>query len=127
MEIKAKSTKLDDLRAYLVDERQRLIVDIEKKEVSGRENIGYGNHMADDATEVFEQAKLLALRSGLEKRLIQVEDALRKMESGAYGLCEVCGVSIDPARLKAIPSASLCFSCQVHIEERKGSTWRRSK
>jgi len=127
MKIKAKSTKRYDLRVYLLEERQRLIVDICKKKISGRESAGYGNHIADDATEVFEQTKFLALRRGLEKRLTQVEEALRKMEDGAYGLCEMCEAPIDPARLKAIPSAGLCFTCQVHAEVRKGSSWHKRR
>ena len=125
MKIKAKSTKRDDLKTYLLEEQQRLLVDISKKEISGRERAGYGNHIADDATEVFEQTKLLALRRGLEKRLQRVEDALRKMEAGAYGPCEICGVPIDPARLKVIPSACLCLACQTHAEVRKGINWRK--
>ena len=127
MKIKAKSTKRDDLKTYLIEEQQRLIVDISKKNISGRERAGYGNHIADDATEVFEQTKLLALRRGLEKRLTRVEAALRKMEVGAYGLCEICGVPIDPARLKVIPSACLCLSCQTHAEVRKGNNWRKRR
>ena len=127
MKIKAKSTKRDDLKTYLIEEQQRLIADISKKEISGRERAGYGNHIADDATEVFEQTKLLALRSGLEKRLVRVKDALRKMEGGAYGQCETCGVPIDPARLRVIPSACLCLSCQTHAEARKGNNWRKSR
>lgn len=127
MEIKAKSTKRSDLQAYLLDERKRLTAEIECKVISAREQAGYGNHIADDATEVFEQTKRLALRRGLERRLAQVEDAIRKMENGAYGLCEICGTAIDPARLKAIPSAGLCFSCKVHREGRKGSNWHKSR
>ena len=127
MEIKAKSAKPDDLRAYLLDERVRLKTGMEREDISGREQAGYGNHIADDATEVFEQTKQLALWRGLEKHLSEVQDALRKLDNGTYGDCEACGRSIDPARLKAIPSAGLCFSCQVHAEERKGTSWRRTR
>ncbi len=127
MEIKAKSTKLDDLKAYLINEQQRLLEEIESKNIVGREQAGYGNHIADDATEVFEQTKHLALRRGLERRLAEVNRALGKIESGVYGTCEVCEAPIDPARLKAIPSASLCFSCQVHAEERKGTGWHKNR
>ena len=127
MKIKANSARPQDLRAYLVEEQQRLTMEIQSKDVRGREQAGYGNHIADDATEVFEQTKHLALRRGLEVRLSQVEDALRKMEDGGYGLCEVCGKAIDPARLKALPSACLCYACQVHSEERKGSSWRKTR
>jgi len=127
MKIKAKSTKRDDLKTYLIEEQQHLIADIGRKRISGRERAGYGNHIADDATEVFEQTKFLALRRGLEKRLTRVEDALRKMEVGAYGPCEICGEPIDPARLKVIPSACLCLSCQTHAEARKGNNWRKRR
>jgi len=125
MKIKAKSAKRDDLKTYLIEEQQRLIEDISKKEISGRVRAGYGNHIADDATEVFEQTKFLALRRGLEKRLAEVDEALHKMEVGAYGLCEICGAPIDPARLKVIPSACLCLSCQTHAETKRGNNWHK--
>ena len=42
-----------------------------------------------------------------------VEHALRKFEEGTYGLCDSCGQPIDPARLEALPQASLCLSCKA--------------
>jgi len=77
---------------------------------------GYGNHMADDATEAFEQAKGLALLERLRRALKDTEDALSKYETGTYGLCERCGQEIDWARLEAIPSARYCLVCQQHQE-----------
>lgn len=41
-----------------------------------------------------------------------IEDALRRVEQGAYGFCEECGEEIAPARLHAIPTAVLCVDCQ---------------
>jgi len=77
-----------------------------------RENLGYGNHMADDATEAFEQAKVLALRRNLEDMLAEVNDALDRLERGTYGICESCAKPIDPERLKVLPYARLCMDCQ---------------
>ena len=49
--------------------------------------------------------------------LAEVEHALDKFEKGTYGLCESCGQFIDPARLEALPQASLCLSCKAHEEK----------
>jgi len=100
----------------LEDERARLEAAIAQAETEGGENLGYGNHMADDATEAFEQAKDLALRQNAEQMLIKVNDALERFEQGIYGICEACGHEIDPARLEALPYATLCLRCQRRIE-----------
>ena len=100
------------LRSFLESEQARLKTVIAQGELNGSENLGYGNHMADDASEAFEQAKDLALRQNAEKVLSQINDALERFEQGTYGLCERCGSEIDPARLKALPYVTLCLRCQ---------------
>jgi len=110
--------KQEKLKIRLEAEKERLLTELSQTNVVERENLGYGNHMADDATEAFEQAKDLALRQNLERLLEKVEDALERFEEGSYGLCEQCGKEIDPARLKALPYATLCLSCQQRRESR---------
>jgi DnaK suppressor protein len=79
-------------------------------------NVGLGNHMAEDATAAFDQAAAVSLRRGKERTLGQVDEALERMEAGTYGSCGRCGEEIDFARLKAIPQATLCMSCQKLAE-----------
>jgi DnaK suppressor protein len=110
------SSKKEKLRMRLEAERERLLTELSQTNVVDRKNLGYSTHMADDATEAFEQAKDLALRQNLERLLDQVEDALERFEAGTYGLCEQCEKEIDPARLKALPYATLCLSCQQRRE-----------
>lgn len=51
--------------------------------------------------------------SDLERRqLIRVEDALKSIDEGTYGTCEECGENIEDKRLKAVPWAQYCLSCQ---------------
>jgi DnaK suppressor protein len=100
------------LRSFLEDERARLEAVIAQMEAEGGENLGYGNHMADDASEAFEQAKDLALRKNAQQLLVQITDALERFDRGTYGICEQCGAEIDPARLKALPYVTLCLRCQ---------------
>jgi RNA polymerase-binding protein DksA len=88
---------------------------IAQLDAEGGANLGYGNHMADDASEAFEQAKELALHQNAKQVLAQVTDALNRFEQGTYGRCDRCGEEIDPARLKALPYATLCLHCQQRL------------
>lgn len=48
-----------------------------------------------------------------ERNLVEkIDFALRRIETGSYGLCTGCGTSIPLARLEAKPSVSLCIACQ---------------
>lgn len=112
---------LEEVRLNLEGERARLRQELDRWETVPHDNLGHGNHMADDATEVFEQARDLALRQSIERLLGQVEGALERFSKGAYGLCEKCGEAIDPARLEALPYATLCVRCQQHYELRRAT------
>ncbi len=101
-----------ELRQLLEDERKRLRTQLEHGELTINEHVGYGNHMADDATEAFEQARDFSVRARLEDTLLEVEHALSKFDAGAYGVCEGCGLDIDWARLEAKPEARLCIKCK---------------
>lgn len=96
---------LEALRADLLENVESL------KDTLALDGTGYTNHQADDATQAFDQAKDLAIRTSSEKRLQLVEDALAKFEAGTYGRCDNCGQEIDLARLEAIPYTPLCLAC----------------
>jgi RNA polymerase-binding protein DksA len=110
------ASKKENLKMRLEAEKERLLTELSQTNFVDRKNLGYSTHMADDATEAFEQTKDLALRQNLERLLDRVEDALARFEAGSYGLCEQCGREIDPARLKVLPYATLCLSCQQRRE-----------
>ena len=119
MEVKARSKSQADLRAFLETERERLAGEISRTDITtDEERAGYSNHMAENATVVFEQARNAALRRSEEHMLGDVEDALRRMDDGSYGTCAHCGQAIDLARLKAMPTAALCLRCQSLAEHR---------
>lgn len=107
--------KPEVLRSFLENEQARLEDVIAQMDAEGGKNLGYGNHMADDASEAFEQAKDLALRQNAEQLLVQVTDALERFEQGTYGSCRQCGSEIDPARLQALPYVTLCLHCQQRL------------
>ena len=68
----------------------------------------YDNHSADEATELFERGKDLALKEHLEKELEEISRALNAIEEGSYGRCKVCGRTIPIARLQVVPTTLYC-------------------
>jgi len=107
---------LDALRARLEADRIRLrneIAELAEQPAEYRQGgeSFYGDHLADDATDTFEEEKALALEAHLVGLLGKVEDALNRFENGTYGRCTECGQAIDPDRLEALPYATTCLTC----------------
>ena len=65
----------------------------------------YDQHPADTATETFEREKDLSILEQLENELAELQAALERVDAGTYGIDEVTGQPIDPARLDAFPTA----------------------
>jgi len=88
-----------------------------QKEASG-DISGYTYHMADVATDNYDREFSLGLASSEREILYVLDDALKKIEDGTYGICEVCKTAISKTRLKALPQASLCVKCQEKREKK---------
>ena len=73
--------------------------------VEGSELADYDQHPADTASETFEREKDLSILEQLEEELAELEAALARIDDGTYGIDEVTGDAIDPARLEALPTA----------------------
>ena len=106
------------LRSRLESERGRLLEELEQLKASAnpaeerREGSPFGKR-EEEATETLELEKRLVLEKRIRDQLAEVEHALHKFEEGTYGLCDICGQPIDPARLEALPQASWCMSCKA--------------
>jgi DnaK suppressor protein len=68
-------------------------------------------HMADVGSDTFEMENTLGLMDSERKLLHEIDDALDRIEGGAFGICEGGGESIAKVRLKAIPWARYCVKC----------------
>jgi DnaK suppressor protein len=118
----ARNEVLAGIRSRLEDERTRLRDEIAAMEVENQnqqDDYGVGNHMADDATEVFTRERNIALRNNSQDLLAQVESALHRLDQGSYGICARCGKEIAAARLEALPYATYCITCQSEIEHHR--------
>jgi len=110
------SFSYETAKAALLEEKEELKNQLAHMKNPEREGMGYSNHMADDATEAFDQAVDEALKRDLVEDLQRVQEALAKFEKGTYGLCESCGGRIERPRLEALPQAKFCLNCQSRRE-----------
>jgi len=88
-----------------------------QREASG-DLSGYAYHMADMASDVYERDLLLQLASGEREFLFRIDEALKRIEEGEYGMCLGCKKKISKTRLKAIPQTPHCRSCQENEEKK---------
>jgi DnaK suppressor protein len=98
-------------QVHLKDELQQLKAE-ERSADAQREGSPFGKR-EEGATEAFELEKRLALERRLTDALAEVEHAIKKYEAGTYGICDLCGQLIEPARLEALPQANLCLGCKA--------------
>jgi DnaK suppressor protein len=74
-------------------------------------------HMADLGTDNFDQEFSLELMDGERRLLVEIEDALHRVETGTYGICEGTGKPISKARLEAQPWARHSVEYAKRVEE----------
>lgn len=68
-------------------------------------------HDPEGATVAFERQHVAALLDRARTHLEAIDAASRKIESGSYEICDVCGRPIDPERLAARPASLTCVRC----------------
>jgi DnaK suppressor protein len=107
----------------LKSEIQRLKAE-EKSADEQREGSPFGKR-DEGATEAFELEKRMALERRSKDALAEVEHAIKKYEAGIYNICDICSQPIEPARLEALPQASLCLKCKAsQTKDARGKTTR---
>ncbi len=67
--------------------------------------------------EIVEREKNAVLIGVLERKLRDIDAALRSIDKGRYGICERCGEEIDVGRLEIKPDATMCVRCQSEVEQ----------
>lgn len=113
------ATMLGTIRDALECERVRLEEEIAEMEREGQETLSeasgennYRDHMADQGSATFARELDMSLEENAREGLAAVLGALARIDSGLYGACARCGESINPERLQAMPTATLCISCK---------------
>jgi len=119
--VKEKSNKREklfaELKVKLLQERQSLLKEALKshniKEIDSHGDI------VDQSNDYLNREVLLGLGEHDRLRLKDIDDALKRMEDGVYGICLMSGEEISDARLIAMPTAKYTLECQAKIESRR--------
>jgi len=116
-ETRLTKKELADLRIRLVEERVQLdtqLTTIETDSFASTQSdssgdVGLDDEPADAGTATFEREKDLSIENNVRDLLHKIDRALKRMDDGTYGICDVCGKPIEKARVKALPYVDLCI------------------
>ena len=98
-------------RDRLANRRGELVRDASEEQPS------FSLHMADAATDAYDRDFALSLASSEQNSLYEVEQAINRIRTGTYGVCEVTGKQIERERLKAIPWTRFSADAEKQLEK----------
>jgi DnaK suppressor protein len=118
-----KQDKMETYKALLTQKINELLSEAGKtvsEMTNGKENYPDPNDRASlEADRNFE----LRIRDRERKLIMKMQEAIKRIEDGIFGICEVCGGPISEKRLMARPVTTLCIDCktkQEKLEKLKG-------
>jgi DnaK suppressor protein len=124
---KQQRDKLLQLRDAMVDSMAGVAQDTLRSRAEGSEASAFGMHQADAGSDAYDRDFALSLLSQEQDALYEIDQALKRIELGTYGVCEMSGKNIPRARLEAIPFARFTVECQSQLEKQnKASRVRQS-
>lgn len=107
---------LEEIKLKLDAMREALSKNVEDKKTLDMLEPEVGDTI-DQATQSLDKEILFELSDNERKMLDSIDASLRKMDNGIYGLCEHCKSPIEKKRIKAMPSARYCMTCQSGSEK----------
>ncbi|MDB6148531.1 MAG: transcriptional regulator, TraR/DksA family [Spartobacteria bacterium] len=78
----------------------------------------WSEHMADAGTDNYDQDFALSMASSEQNAIYEIEEAMRRIKEGTFGICELTGKPIEPARLTAIPWTRFSADAERELEAR---------
>jgi DnaK suppressor protein len=112
-----QKARLLDLRDHFLDQMQSVAQDSLRSRAENNEASAVGQHQADAGSDAYEKDFALSLLSQEQDALYEIEEALKRIETGTYGVCEMSTKAIPHARLEAIPFARFTVECQQQLEK----------
>ena len=113
-----KLDELERLKIRLLEERRKILNDIEKLVQESNELGKDGTpDIGDEASDLSSRQLLLSLNEADRNKLREIDEALERIEEGTYGICEECGEPISLKRLEVKPTAIYCVECKSRLEQ----------
>ncbi len=94
-----------------------------EQSVGARESSGdlssYAYHQADQGSDTNLMEHTVMMMESEREKIRLLNDAMRRIQDGTFGICEMCGDMISDTRLEILPYATLCVDCKEKMEEKK--------
>jgi len=110
--------KLLMLKDTLLDSMNGVAKDSLRSRAEGSEASAFGMHQADAGSDAYDRDFALSLLSQEQDSLYEIDEALKRLENGTYGVCEISGKAIPHPRLEALPFTRYTVECQAELEKR---------
>ena len=113
---KLNPTDLNSIRILLEEEKKKIVSRI--SELTLQDPFSDPDRLNDNAASDMEASeesnhdRFQALLSELKEKLVELDGALVRIGNGSYGVCTQCGSDIEQERLRILPTAVLCLSCE---------------
>jgi RNA polymerase-binding transcription factor DksA len=114
--LRKQKKRLLMLRDAMLDSMNGVAQDNLRSRAEGNEASAFGMHQADAGSDAYDRDFALNLLSQEQDALYEIDEALKRVEAGTYGNCEMSGKPINHERLEAIPFARFTVECQSQIE-----------
>ena len=111
--------RLMALRDTILDSMAGVAKDTLRSRPEGSEASAFGMHQADAGSDAYDKDFALSLLSQEQDALYEIEEALKRIDNGTYGVCEMSGKPIPHLRLEALPFARFTVQCQSDLEKNK--------
>lgn len=116
--LKKQQARLLALKDSLLDAMTGVAKDSLRARAEGNEASAHGLHQADAGSDAYDRDFALNLLSQQQDALFEIDEALKRIQKGTYGVCEMSGKPIPKARLEARPFARFTVECQSEMERK---------
>lgn len=116
--VEVPQDRFQALRERLQDQRAEILNMYKQDLRAGQESADDGTEdIVDRANNAYNRELMFSLSDAERATLLQIENALTRMDEGSYGRCANCGNTINILRLEAVPWARFCIDCQELAEK----------
>ncbi len=122
--LKKQRQRLVELRDAYLNSAEGVAADSLRNE--GGDSSAFGMHQADAGSDAYDRDFALSLLAKEQDAIYEINEALKRIDSGMYGICEMSGETISEERLEALPFTRFTVICQARLEsEQRGGRWNR--
>ena len=119
---KLNKKEKDDFRRLLAAKKESITRKLTDTITESKEmDSNVAQDLVDKAETSYTKEFLLSLSDGDREKLLLIDEALKRLEHGEFGVCQICQKEISAKRLGAVPWTPLCIDCQQKAEEELGA------